>query len=280
MVCVTIAYGMLISASFMVLKFGQWPWSDAGAWVCPALYQFCFAMSIWSHLACMLTDPGAVPIDAEMVEGDNFCQKCQGPKPPRAHHCSVCRRCIHKMDHHCPWVNNCVGARNQKHFVLFLFYVNLQCWAALLGLGSRFMLLTEPQHVSKPSAFLAQRGSDGELKMPSGSLPWGDRAATEAQRAARVARARDSENVLGSVLIVFVSVVFGLFSCVMMCDQGANILSNTTGIDNLQAASQASPAASRARPWRESVQEVMGRGPSWRWLVPVPIRRVQVKDEI
>uniref|UniRef100_A0A3Q2YJX0 Palmitoyltransferase n=1 Tax=Hippocampus comes TaxID=109280 RepID=A0A3Q2YJX0_HIPCM len=56
-----------------------------------------------------------------------FCDRCQLLKPDRCHHCSVCDKCILKMDHHCPWVNNCVGFSNYKSFMLFLAYSLLYC---------------------------------------------------------------------------------------------------------------------------------------------------------
>nr|KAJ3423228.1 Palmitoyltransferase zdhhc2 [Polyrhizophydium stewartii] len=56
-----------------------------------------------------------------------FCAKCGVFKPDRCHHCSVCERCTLKMDHHCPWVNNCVGFGNYKYFLLFLFYGTAYC---------------------------------------------------------------------------------------------------------------------------------------------------------
>lgn len=62
-----------------------------------------------------------------------YCKKCQTPKPDRTHHCSTCRRCVLKMDHHCPWLATCLGLRNYKAFVLFLIYTTLFCWVCLLS---------------------------------------------------------------------------------------------------------------------------------------------------
>jgi len=51
-----------------------------------------------------------------------FCKWCDRYKPDRCHHCRVCRSCILRMDHHCPWIANCVGFRNHKFFFLLVFY--------------------------------------------------------------------------------------------------------------------------------------------------------------
>ncbi|CAE7941965.1 ZDHHC3, partial [Symbiodinium sp. KB8] len=70
----------------------------------------------------------------------------------------TCQRCIMKMDHHCPWVNNCVGERNQKHFILFLLYTALQCVLAAISLGAHFANSagTMPRRPRKPKAFLGK----------------------------------------------------------------------------------------------------------------------------
>lgn len=100
---------------------------------------------------------GSVAME-NIVEGDDVelgsgsgsdlkrCLKCSGPKPPRCHHCKVCRRCVLKMDHHCPFVNNCVGLRNHRYFILFLLELVVSCsilvvlllpqlWGAIRGLN-------------------------------------------------------------------------------------------------------------------------------------------------
>jgi hypothetical protein len=41
-----------------------------------------------------------------------WCDKCSVLRPPRCHHCSQCDRCVLQFDHHCVWLNNCVGYNN------------------------------------------------------------------------------------------------------------------------------------------------------------------------
>merc|ERR1719321_1576943 len=55
------------------------------------------------------------------------CKWCGKYKPDRCHHCRVCRTCILKMDHHCPWIYNCVGFKNHKFFFLLLWFTVLDC---------------------------------------------------------------------------------------------------------------------------------------------------------
>ena len=77
-------------------------------------------MASYAHFKAMTTDPGAVPPDAMPLEkqienncengdmqqenpsparkGKKLCRRCNAYKPKRAHHCSVCGRCIIKMD--------------------------------------------------------------------------------------------------------------------------------------------------------------------------------------
>ncbi|CAE7450419.1 ZDHHC2 [Symbiodinium natans] len=100
-----------------------------------------------SYVRSILTHPGEIPDDPkwEYMPRDKpvalplslqetkksgerrHCKWCGKYKPDRCHHCRVCRTCILKMDHHCPWIYNCVGCFNYKFFILLLFYSALDC---------------------------------------------------------------------------------------------------------------------------------------------------------
>jgi hypothetical protein len=87
-----------------------------------APFQLLIALILVSYWRAATTDPGTVirgtatPEDAAPDPTDpdyvwkprrRYCDKCAALKPPRAHHCSTCGRCIMRMD-------ECTGGRGRR----------------------------------------------------------------------------------------------------------------------------------------------------------------------
>ena len=67
--------------------------------------------------------------------GRVYCRTCKIWRPPRASHCPECDVCVEMLDHHCPFVGNCVGKRNHKYFLLFVFQVPVLAIYAFVQVG-------------------------------------------------------------------------------------------------------------------------------------------------
>lgn len=128
-----------------------------------------------SYILCIAVSPGSIPAKEEdpsweyvaqdgrtaaehtfmthqetKRSGDRrHCKWCAKYKPDRCHHCRVCRTCILKMDHHCPWIYNCVGFGNHKYFFLLLLYSTIDC-----HLIAWTMLATVKESIDSNTAFM------------------------------------------------------------------------------------------------------------------------------
>lgn len=69
--------------------------------------------------------------------GYRWCSACRVWKPDRCHHCTTCKRCFLRMDHHCPWFACCIGFHNHKFFIQTLVYITVYCGITLVVSGAK-----------------------------------------------------------------------------------------------------------------------------------------------
>lgn len=118
-----LAYSLLRSSTFLVVEAdGKHKWLLN---LVSTLFVACLLLcaSVW------LKNPGFIEKDKtlnfvtllEQFDPSSLCPECEVIRTPRSRHCNLCGRCIDRFDHHCPWVNNCIGKGNFKEFYTFVF---------------------------------------------------------------------------------------------------------------------------------------------------------------
>uniref|UniRef100_A0A8C9Z5I3 Palmitoyltransferase n=4 Tax=Sander lucioperca TaxID=283035 RepID=A0A8C9Z5I3_SANLU len=74
----------------------------------------------------------------------NWCPACRVVRPPRAGHCRICGVCVLRLDHHCVWLNSCVGQLNHRSFLLTLVLFLL---TSLYGISLVLQSVCPNQHL-------------------------------------------------------------------------------------------------------------------------------------
>ena len=68
---------------------------------------------------------------------DEYCPYCRIKKTNKIKHCHICKKCIKGFDHHCNWIDNCVGENNKIRFVIFVSLTLLNLiFNFFVGLGA------------------------------------------------------------------------------------------------------------------------------------------------
>jgi hypothetical protein len=120
-----------------------------------ALYTEVAFMSIMLcyYLSLLLQKPKCDPKDIDTFLEDynertikKVCFICRNRSPKRGYHCDICGVCIEQYDHHCTWINNCVGKKNIARFIIFIvmLVVSLAFIGIVAVLASIVLLTDDP----------------------------------------------------------------------------------------------------------------------------------------
>ena len=107
--------------------------------ICVVFFE---ALNLFLFIIISFKDPSyetiknSIPELYATVKPDFICPYCSVKKIHTTVHCHHCSRCVRvsfnqKYDHHCPWINNCVGEGNHKTFVFYLLVLFLNLTATI-----------------------------------------------------------------------------------------------------------------------------------------------------
>ena len=117
-----------------------------------------FGATVFLHLLSMFKDPGYIksPRGVGFMEMMKIfdpvllCADCEVVRTDRSRHCSICNRCVERFDHHCPWINNCVGLNNHGVFVTFLLSMSTLLITTFISLIINFKCYENFEDLSRP----------------------------------------------------------------------------------------------------------------------------------
>lgn len=207
------------------------------------------ALALACHAKTTFTDPGSVPKCAVPVEDASrritfhaMCGRCHSFKPENCHHCRICDRCVSRMDHHCPWMNNCIGVANLKHFILFLVYTWTLSALALLIFALNYFLCRYFHTADDDS-------SDGRCQF-----------SPVLQTLVR--------------LMTIAAVCTLLFVSSMIANVAFGLVTGVGTIDRMKRNAGSASGGGGGEPGPVDPEAVFGMGPVWTWPFPVdPIFR-------
>lgn len=76
--------------------------------------------------------------DRDTIYVQKYCLSCNLFRPSGTSHCSECGFCVLERDHHCVWLDNCIGRNNIKHFFCFIISLALLSYHAMDSLKTLY----------------------------------------------------------------------------------------------------------------------------------------------
>ena len=116
----------MLWGTFLAMLFFVFPYINADSWF-PFVLTF-FVASQFFFVLTVSTEPGymkgksKVPFLklVEKFDPNMLCPACEVICTADSRHCYICNQCVERFDHHCPWVNNCIGLQNHNYFYLYI----------------------------------------------------------------------------------------------------------------------------------------------------------------